>query len=186
MIPKDGFSWSFGDGTTATGPSVVHAFTKGGTYPVTLTVTDRGGDKGTSSQALNVAEPANGKSPVTALASKLRVLLQLLPESVSEMLKDGLNLDVLSNQAANGLASVFIDHRVARRAHMHIGGGNAPVRIGVGTLANIAPGLVNMRLHLSRAVRNHLRHTHTLRLTVRLALVGTSGDHLVIDAAGRY
>ncbi len=37
------FSWNFGDGSTASGQSVGHAFTQAGSYQVTLTVTDADG-----------------------------------------------------------------------------------------------------------------------------------------------
>jgi PKD repeat protein len=37
------YAWDFGDGATAKGAKVEHAFAKPGTYPVTLTVTDESG-----------------------------------------------------------------------------------------------------------------------------------------------
>jgi hypothetical protein len=40
------YQWSFGDGTNATGPIVSHLYDKGGTYQVSLNVTN---DKGISS-----------------------------------------------------------------------------------------------------------------------------------------
>ncbi|MFB3923019.1 MAG: S8 family serine peptidase [Terriglobia bacterium] len=41
------YLWDFGDGTTAVGPSVVHQYTAGGNYTVTLTVRDNLGGIGT-------------------------------------------------------------------------------------------------------------------------------------------
>jgi hypothetical protein len=37
------YSWNFGDGTTATGATTSHVYGIGGTYSVTLTITDNGG-----------------------------------------------------------------------------------------------------------------------------------------------
>ena len=39
------YQWDFGDGNTATGVAVDHAYTQDGTYMVTLTVTDNDGEK---------------------------------------------------------------------------------------------------------------------------------------------
>ena len=44
------YSWDFGDGTTATGVSPTHLFSTGGTYQVTLTVTDSAGNIGSITQ----------------------------------------------------------------------------------------------------------------------------------------
>ncbi len=53
------YSWSFGDGNTATGAIVTYAFTQQGAYTVTLTVTDDAGLTGTTSQFLMVQPPTH-------------------------------------------------------------------------------------------------------------------------------
>jgi hypothetical protein len=53
--PVATYTWSFSDGTTATGPTVTHAFAKRGTYAVKLTVVDgvgNGTTRVTSSKVL--------------------------------------------------------------------------------------------------------------------------------------
>ena len=50
------YSWDFGDGTTASGPSVTHRFLAAGRYPVALTVTDSLG--GTSVARTSVSAQA--------------------------------------------------------------------------------------------------------------------------------
>lgn len=57
------YEWDFGDGGSATGVSVEHAYAADGTYRVTLTVTDDQGATGTSTQDVSV--DATG-DPVTA------------------------------------------------------------------------------------------------------------------------
>ena len=65
MVPASGYQWDFGDGTTETGPAVVHVYSTSGTYSVKLTVTDRGGNVRTLTQTIDVLGP-NGEPPVTA------------------------------------------------------------------------------------------------------------------------
>jgi hypothetical protein len=50
----DSFSWSFGDGSSAGGADVSHAFATVGVYPVTLTATDPDGWTGTISHDVSV------------------------------------------------------------------------------------------------------------------------------------
>ncbi len=52
------YAWDFGDGTTATGPTAQHTFAAGGSYTVSLTVTDSDGITDTQSQAVVVADEA--------------------------------------------------------------------------------------------------------------------------------
>jgi PKD repeat protein len=47
-------AWDFGDGQSATGAAVSHAYKKGGTYTVTATATDAGGNSTTSTDTIRV------------------------------------------------------------------------------------------------------------------------------------
>jgi large repetitive protein len=48
-----GFRWDFGDGATADGARVSHAFTRPGTYPVRLAVTDDSGSPCATTEAIS-------------------------------------------------------------------------------------------------------------------------------------
>jgi PKD repeat protein len=50
------YAWTFGDGMTASGPTVSHTYVAAGTYIVTLTVTDNGGATGTQGQNVTVSQ----------------------------------------------------------------------------------------------------------------------------------
>ena len=57
---KLSFLWDFGDGTTSTEPVVTHSYAKGGTYNVTLTVTNTSGlkcDTSVSTRTVTVNTP---------------------------------------------------------------------------------------------------------------------------------
>jgi hypothetical protein len=210
IVPNQGYAWNFGDGTTGTGPSLVHTFGKAGEYKVTLTVTDRGGNVNTLTQTIDVLGPDGlpvGAAPTTptpptapiapapttgggsgggsTAGPALSVHLQMLPQSLKSVLRKGIAVRVTSNRAANGIATVWISRAVARRAHIKTGKAGV-VRIGLGTVASVKNGTVTLRLHLSPAVAKKLRHLGHVSLTVRLALVSAGNHRLAIVAAGRY
>ena len=53
------YSWSFGDGGTATGATPSHAFATAGTYTVTVTATDKYGLSGTASDSISIANASS-------------------------------------------------------------------------------------------------------------------------------
>jgi PKD repeat protein len=59
------FSWSFGDGSNASGMSPTHSFTGGGSFAVTLTVTNDLGVASSTTQLIAVGLPAAPKADFT-------------------------------------------------------------------------------------------------------------------------
>ena len=59
-------TWAFGDGGTATGSSVVHTYAAGGTFSVTLTVTDDDGASASTTKSVTVTV-SNVNQPPTAV-----------------------------------------------------------------------------------------------------------------------
>lgn len=57
------YLWDFGDGSTGSGRTASHQFRNAGTYSVTLTVTDTGGNKGSRSKSVAVGA---GNAPTAA------------------------------------------------------------------------------------------------------------------------
>lgn len=67
------WSWSFGDGATATGATTTHSFASAGTYPVVLTVTDDKGTTSSTTSSVTVAPVAN-KPPTAAVTASCDAL----------------------------------------------------------------------------------------------------------------
>ena len=57
------FAWSFGDGASATGPSVSHVYPASGTYTVRLTATDAAGAQATETATVTISPAAPQPAP---------------------------------------------------------------------------------------------------------------------------
>jgi hypothetical protein len=64
------YTWSFGDGQTATGASVTHSYGAVGTYTITLNVADPFGDTGSTSEQVEVVAPGLASKSTGATAGK--------------------------------------------------------------------------------------------------------------------
>lgn len=193
IVPNADYVWNFGDHTSATGPSVVHRFAKAGYYHVTLTVTDRGGNVRSITQTVEVLQsdgqpPSKGSHPGGGghHSSGFKVHLQLLPQSLKDVLHDGLEVRVSSNEPANGFATLSIPQSAAKKAHIHGNRTSFGVVVGRGTVSGIKDGTGGLRVRISSATASQLSHLGYLSLTLRLALVDKSGTHLSVQATGRY
>lgn len=60
------YEWSFGDGESAHGSSVVHSFSHAGVFLVTLEVTDDEGAHGTARATVYVSDPSSSNEPPVA------------------------------------------------------------------------------------------------------------------------
>ena len=65
--PVNSVSWTFGDASTATGPSVVHSFQSAGQFHVNVTATDAAGYSTTASAKVNV-------TPALAIANRVVIV----------------------------------------------------------------------------------------------------------------
>lgn len=157
----DSYSWRFGDGTSGSGATASHAYTKPGTFTVQLSVADNSGGTGEATRSL-VVSAASGRPPV--------VKLKVPRTSLGVALRRGLLVRIASNQAAS--AELLLLLPGSRAKNLGLGNGKPWAAIASKKARLAANRSVTLRVVPTRRARSHLRHVQAL--TVRLAAVVTA------------
>jgi DNA/RNA endonuclease G (NUC1) len=127
------YDWSFGDGTTASGVAVSHAYGQNGSYAVTLTVTD---SRGLVSVATTTATVAN-VAPVIASFNAPATAVSGVPVSATGSFSDpGVNdapwsYSVSWGEGAPTAGSVMSQAIVVGGSHTYLSAGTYTLRLTV-------------------------------------------------------
>jgi hypothetical protein len=157
-----GVHWDFGDGSSADGASVSHAYTSAGVFTVTVIATDRAGNTGSLSRAITVIGP-----PATSTGPAGPVITLKMPGSVrfKSLLKHGLTIEVSSSTPSTILGNLLGHSRNARVA-------------SVGELVVASRTLKNVTTHrklLLRPSRSAVGRRRSLQLTVQVVATDAQG-----------
>jgi PKD repeat protein len=80
------YEWDFGDGSTSSGRRVSHTYTTPGRYTVTLTVTDKSGEKSTISKTIDIRPPAPTISNIIADGANIIISGESFPKTTVNLL----------------------------------------------------------------------------------------------------
>jgi PKD domain len=207
------YAWSFGDGGGATGyapgapiceapwlspcaASVFHSYTYGGTYTVTLTVTDVAGNVASVSHEVTVDGPAppaaggsagpGGSTPGAAAPGAGGPLATIVPpvakaviasRSLRTALRHGLAVSYSVNEQVTGHFEVLISRKLAHRLRIRgkaakgLPAGTAPqLVIAKAVLVTTKGGRSTVHIRFSKKIAARLKHAHHPPLMLRLVV----------------
>lgn len=161
-----GVHWSFGDGTSADGESVSHAYAAAGTFTVTVTASDRAGNTSSATRTISVIDP-NAKAAATpATAATGPTITLKLPRSVrfKSLLKHGVTIEVATSEPATVLGNLM------GRARGHIA--------SVGDLVIASKTLKNVKTRRKLVLKpsaSRIGKRRSLSLTVQVVATDAKG-----------
>ncbi len=162
------YSWSFGDGATGSGAQATHLYTKAGSYPVKLTVTDAAGLTASSEQTIAVAAPSN---VVRVVGSKNNKKTGAVTLTVSVPGAGALGARDAAGARGSGLyaafASAFDAKAKARK--------KAVILVKSVHLNATAPGTVTLTIVPTSTALAKLHSAHSLSAKVVLEFTPTDG-----------
>ncbi|HYM46617.1 MAG TPA: PKD domain-containing protein, partial [Solirubrobacteraceae bacterium] len=199
------YKWDFGDGTVVSGAgdaSEFHSYQYGGTYDVTLTVTDSGGNTNRFTEPIKVNGPAppspggpGGGGPSSGAATgpssgggskppaSSPVATQIvLSHSLSRTLRGGLVVHYSVDQQVAGHFEVLLAASIARRIHLHgplatglPAGTPAQVVVAKAILITTKGGHSTIKIEFGKAAAKRLHRLPRVALMLRLVLRNASG-----------
>jgi hypothetical protein len=207
------YTWSFGDGTHTTSayplgasqvdePSVLHSYQYGGTYEVTLAVTDVGGNTATASRQITVdgtpapsssvpgvAPPPTAPSvaalaatgPGSSAVASPTLTQSVLSSSLKKAVSLGLAIRYRVDQQVAGRAEALLSALTARslgiKARRVYGlptGYPASVLVASAVIVTTKGGQGVLRIRFPKAVARKLAKARKLTLTLRFVVHGAS------------
>jgi hypothetical protein len=179
--PITAITWSFGDGSTAAGASVAHAYATPGSQSATVTATNAGGLSSSLTAATAVAAGALGERP--AVHAGLRATVKIATKRLHELLERGLKLKVGCTQVCRVAIKIEIPGKLARQLRIgaHVAARHrklAPVVIAIETFKLKSAEDRTITVKLARKIRKRLARVHTLKLiaAVRASNAGQSAS----------
>ncbi len=171
--------------------STFHSFRYGGTYNVTLTVTDAGGNTTSVTEPITVVGPSPPPPPSPPVILPPVPVVPAVPpvpgipgpsitaapvsSSLKQVAKSGLIVRYSVNEQVAGRFEVLLEAATAH--HLGISGPTATnlpagspesLVIGHALLVTTKGGKSSVRIKFSKSVAKHLRHAHKVKLTLRL------------------
>jgi PKD domain len=191
------YTWNFGDGTTVSGPndaSEFHSYQYGGTYTVTLTVVDSGGNTNSTIRQITVVGPpppppgssssgqttqAGGSSPSTGSSPGVVpapvAAASIVPQSLRTALRKGLVVSYSVNEQVAGHFEVLLSraraHQLGISGAPAVGlapGSPAEIVIAKALLVTTKGGHSAIHMQFSKQTASRLAHVHKLSLMLRL------------------
>jgi hypothetical protein len=203
------YKWDFGDGTGAEGTNTAsefHSYAQGGTYNVTLTVTDSSGNSNTFTRPITVVGGSPGSAgpgavaPGGAAPSTLGsttpgsfgkpipgpvATASIASKSLRKVLRNGLVVGYSVNEQVAGQFQVLLASSVAKRIGLH---GAPATGLAVGTppqiviakaiLITTKGGRNTVKILFGKKTAAKLRKLHKVTLMVRLVVRNASHSPL--------